>query len=103
MWLLGIEFLGPLLALAPVNPAHSASDHSSPKIYLLLYIITLELTSDTQKRALDLITGGCESPCGCWNLNSGPSEEQSVLSHFTSPSFFLSLSPFSRQDLCILT
>jgi hypothetical protein len=27
----------------------------------------------------DLITGGCEPPCGCWDLNSGPSEEQSVL------------------------
>jgi hypothetical protein len=26
-----------------------------------------------------LITGGCEPPCGCWDLNSGPSEEQSVL------------------------
>jgi hypothetical protein len=23
--------------------------------------------------------GGCELPCGCWDLNSGPSEEQSVL------------------------
>jgi hypothetical protein len=22
---------------------------------------------------------GCESPCGCWDLNSGPLEEQSVL------------------------
>jgi hypothetical protein len=22
---------------------------------------------------------GCEPPCGCWDLNSGPSEEQSVL------------------------
>ncbi|EDL09379.1 mCG144592, partial [Mus musculus] len=22
---------------------------------------------------------GCESPCGCWELNSGPLEEQSVL------------------------
>jgi hypothetical protein len=29
--------------------------------------------------ASDLITDGCELPCGCWNLNSGPSEEQSVL------------------------
>jgi hypothetical protein len=27
----------------------------------------------------DLITDGCEPPCGCWDLNSGPSEEQSVL------------------------
>jgi hypothetical protein len=24
------------------------------------------------------MTGGCEPPCGCWNLNSGPLEEQSV-------------------------
>ena len=43
------------------------------KIYLLLYISTF------QKRALDLIMGGCEPPCSCWDLNSGPSEEQSVL------------------------
>ena len=27
----------------------------------------------------DLITDGCESPCGCWDLNTGPPEEQSVL------------------------
>jgi hypothetical protein len=24
-------------------------------------------------------TDGCEQPCGCWELNSGPLEEQSVL------------------------
>jgi len=28
---------------------------------------------------LDPITDGCEPPCGCWDLNSGPLEEQSVL------------------------
>jgi hypothetical protein len=28
---------------------------------------------------LNLIMDGCEPPCGCWDLNSGPSEEQSVL------------------------
>jgi hypothetical protein len=27
----------------------------------------------------DLITNGCEPPCGCWDSNSEPSEEQSVL------------------------
>ena len=32
-----------------------------------------------QKRASDFITGACEPPCGCWELNSGPLEEQSVL------------------------
>jgi hypothetical protein len=30
-------------------------------------------------RASDLITDGYEPPCGCWDLNSGPSAEQSVL------------------------
>jgi hypothetical protein len=31
-----------------------------------------------QKRASDLITYGFEPPCSCWDLNSGPPEEQSV-------------------------
>jgi hypothetical protein len=30
-----------------------------------------------QKRESDLVKDGCEPPCGCWDLNSGPSEEQS--------------------------
>ena len=32
-----------------------------------------------QKRAPTLIIDGCESPCGCWELNSVPLEEQPVL------------------------
>jgi hypothetical protein len=28
---------------------------------------------------ISLHTDGCEPPCGCWELNSGPLEEQSVL------------------------
>ena len=32
-----------------------------------------------QKRALDPFANGCEPPCGCWSLNSGPLEERSVL------------------------
>jgi hypothetical protein len=32
-----------------------------------------------QKRASDPIIDGCEPPCGCWDLNSGPLEELSVL------------------------
>jgi hypothetical protein len=31
------------------------------------------------KRASDPITDGCEPLCGCWELNSEPLEEQSVL------------------------
>ena len=32
-----------------------------------------------QKRVPDLITDGSEPPCGCWDLNSGPLEEQAML------------------------
>jgi hypothetical protein len=32
-----------------------------------------------QKRTSDPITDGCEPPYGCWELNSGPLEEQSML------------------------
>jgi hypothetical protein len=33
-----------------------------------------------QKRHQIFVTDGCEPPpCGCWDLNSGPLEEQSVL------------------------
>jgi hypothetical protein len=36
-----------------------------------------------QKRASDLVTDGCEPPCGCWDLNSGPLGEQSgTLAHW---------------------
>lgn len=30
---------------------------------------------ECQKRALDLITDGCEPLCSCWELNSAPLEE----------------------------
>ena len=32
-----------------------------------------------QKKAPDLIIDGCKPPCGCWELYSGPLEEQPVL------------------------
>jgi hypothetical protein len=37
------------------------------------------LSSDAPKRAPDPFTDGCEPPCGCWDLNSRPLEEQLVL------------------------
>jgi hypothetical protein len=36
-------------------------------------------TPACQKRASDLNSDGCEPLCGCWELNSGPLEEQPVL------------------------
>ena len=42
------------------------------------------------------LTGGCDLPCGCWELNMGPLEEQSV---------FLTNEPSElttkRRGLCI--
>jgi hypothetical protein len=66
-----------------------------------------------QKRVSYLITGGCEPPCGFWDLNSGPLEEQSVVLLPTEPSlqplvfFFLRLIYFyvcvcTRASLCTL-
>jgi hypothetical protein len=49
-------------------------------ITYFIYMSSLLLSSDTpEERALDPITDGCELPCGCWDLNSGPLKEQSVL------------------------
>jgi len=62
------------------------------KIFYLFIIYKYTVAVQThQKRASDLITDGCEPPCGCWDLNSGPLEEQSVL---------LTTEP-SLQPICI--
>ena len=48
-------------------------------ICLFVCLFVCSCLQTHQKRASDPITDGYESPCGCWELNSGPSEEQSVL------------------------
>jgi hypothetical protein len=40
----------------------------------------------------DVVTDGCEPPCGCWDLNSGPLEEQPVL--LTAEPSLAQLKPF---------
>jgi hypothetical protein len=49
------------------------------KIFILCMWVHYSCLQTHQKRASDSITDGCEPPCGCWDLNSGPSQEQSVL------------------------
>ena len=44
-----------------------------------MYTTLLPCMFICQKRAPDLIIDDCEPPYGCWELNSGPREEQSVL------------------------
>jgi hypothetical protein len=48
------------------------------------------------QRASDPFTDSCELPCGCWELNSGPLEEQSVLLT-TEPSLQPSLTVLEKQ------
>jgi hypothetical protein len=53
------------------------------KCFLFIHFICISALSACipacQKRPSDLIIDGCEPPCGCWELISGPMEEQSVL------------------------
>jgi hypothetical protein len=56
-----------------------------------------------QTRVSDLIMSGCEPPRGCWDLNSGSSEEQSVLLT-TEPSlqlFFLRIFFFFKDRVSL--
>jgi hypothetical protein len=50
------------------------------KIYLFIICkYTVAVYRQLQKRASDLVMDGCEPPCSCWDFNSEPLEEQSVL------------------------
>ncbi|ERE90975.1 myeloid leukemia factor 1-like protein [Cricetulus griseus] len=56
-----------------------------------------------QQKAPDLIQGGCEPPCGCRELNSGPLEEQSATSFSLVPfgrfgGMHTDVSPFQAMD-----
>jgi len=65
----------PLISLFPVpNPSFFFFN----LFILCIWVHCCWLQTD-QKRASDSITDGCEPSCGCWELNSGPLEEQSVL------------------------
>ena len=47
-------------------------------MYVCMYVHCSCLQT-LQKRESDLVIDGCEPPHGCWDLNLGPSEEQSVI------------------------
>jgi hypothetical protein len=76
-----------------------------------MYVIHCSCLHTHQKRASDSITDGCEPPCGCWELNSGPLEEQPLFlgaessllsSSSSSPSFSSSFSSFSPSPPSLL-
>ena len=51
-------------------------------VYIYIYIYTNNAHEDQKKASdpleLDLDTGDCELPYGCWELNLGPLEEHPV-------------------------
>jgi hypothetical protein len=67
-------------------------------IYIMDMIAVSACTPACQKReGIRPHTDGCEPPCGCWELNSGPLVEQPMLLT-TEPS--LQPSSFVRIILC---
>ena len=76
MWLLGFELRTSGRAVGALN---LWAISPAPERLILFIWIHCSCFQAHQKRASDLITDGCEPPCGCWDLNSGPLEEQSVL------------------------
>ena len=55
----------------------------SPSLFKGFYLLHIKVhyscLQTHQERVSDPITDGCEPPCGCWDLSSGPLEDQSVL------------------------
>jgi hypothetical protein len=50
------------------------------KIYLfIICVYTVAVFRYSRRGDQIFVMDGCEPPCGCWDLNSGPLEEQSVL------------------------
>jgi hypothetical protein len=49
------------------------------RIIYFMYTSTLLLSSDTSEEGIRSHYKCCEPPCSCWELNSGPLEEQSML------------------------
>jgi hypothetical protein len=48
------------------------------KDLFIMYMSTLQLSSDTSEEGIRSHYNGCEPPCGYWELNSGPLEKQGV-------------------------
>ena len=52
------------------------------ELFILCIWVCCSCLQTRQKRASDPIIDGCEPPCRCWELNSEPLEELSVLFHW---------------------
>ena len=81
MWLLGIQLKTSGRAdsmLLTTEPPLQVPPFKDLFIYYLFILCISSLSAcipTCQKRASDHILDGCEQPCVCWELNSGPLEE----------------------------
>jgi hypothetical protein len=69
----------PLRAPGCNSPIHREQGLLKNKLFILCIRVHCHCLQIHQKRTLEHIRDGCEPLCGCWDLNSGPLEEQSVL------------------------
>jgi hypothetical protein len=87
MWFLGFELRTFGRAVSALNRWASSPFIAVSFFFFFRFIyyymqVHCSCLQTHQKRESDLVTDGCEPPCGCWDLNSGPSEEQSgALTH----------------------
>jgi hypothetical protein len=72
------------------------------KRFILCVRVHCHCLQTHQKRVSDPITDGCEPPRGCWELNSGLLEEESVLLT-TEPSLQLHSENFQCQEFWATT
>jgi hypothetical protein len=88
------------------------SDFTSFSLFFLRFILfiickyTVAVFRHTRRGHQISLMGGCEPPCGCWDLNSGPLEEHWVLlttepSLQPPPPTFPHLFLFYYSDLCV--
>jgi len=73
-------FFSPKCSSGKLSTCKSNITHYKKLDLFILYMrVHCSCLQTHQKRASDPITDGYEPPCGCWELNSGPLEEQLVL------------------------
>jgi hypothetical protein len=77
------EFEASLVYIVSSRTARATQRNPVSLFFLIIYLLYIGVHCSClqahQKKASDPITDGCEPPCDCWELNSGPLEELSVL------------------------
>jgi hypothetical protein len=80
---------------------HCSCNKKKPLSFVFsVYELTIAVVFRHTRRGhqIPFIINGCEPPCGCCELNSGPLEEKSVLLT-TAPSLQPSLASSNKDDL----